>query len=189
MEQYAKTRRARRHSSELNNVSSIRRSHRRLKSSVMDDRSRSIRLRKEALLSKLIIQIQSYLCEEFKNCCIKASKGDKHEIMKENDEAQQIIRNLVNAYRTRSYAELCAMIGSEPITGNLTGPIGQEYQFEIEAFWDGKKNGDIRLLGDISPNPDRPIFGSIPLLKWIPIFTPLATDDFIMSPSGGFVGE
>jgi hypothetical protein len=109
--------------------------------------------------------------------------------MKENNEAQQIIREIVEVFRASSYTELCTMIGAEPITGNLTGPSGQEYQFEIEAFWDGKKNGDIRLLGSLSPNPDRPKFCSIPLLKWIPIFTPLATDDFIMSPSGGFVGE
>ncbi|HNY27788.1 MAG TPA: hypothetical protein PLA90_01555 [Candidatus Sumerlaeota bacterium] len=110
--------------------------------------------------------------------------------MKENNEAQQIIREIVEVFRACSYSELCALIDTEPIGGSLTGPSGQEYQYEIEAFWDGKKNGDIRLLGSISPDPDQPKSCSIPLLKWISSsFSPLATDDFIMSPSGDFVGE
>ena len=109
--------------------------------------------------------------------------------MKKRNEAKQIIQKIVNEYRNRSYAKLCAMIGSDGIFEQICGESGQEYQIEIQIYWDDKKDGDVRLIGSISPFPDSPIWTDIPLLKWVPIYSPLATEDFIMNSSGNFVGE
>ena len=67
------------------------------------------------------------------------------------------------------------MIDAEPITGERTGPSGKWYQIEIQAFWDGKPDGDIRVMGSIDDGGWRAYF-------------PLC-EDFIKSPSNEFVGE
>ena len=109
--------------------------------------------------------------------------------MKERSEAGKIIKGLVNEFRSRSYEELRAMVGQEPVFGDVVGDSGRKYQYEIEAFWDDRKGGNVRIIGSISPNPDRPIFDRIPLLKLIPVFSALATSDFIKNAAGEFVGE
>jgi len=91
------------------------------------------------------------------------------------EEAKQIISTGLEQFRTKPYSELVQMIDSKPITGERTGPSGQSYQIEIQAFWDGKPDGDIRVMCSIDDGGLR-------------TFVPL-TDDFIKSPSGDFVGE
>ncbi len=54
-------------------------------------------------------------------------------------------------------------------------PGGAEYQIEVEVFWDGQQGGDIRVLGSIDDG------------GWS-AFRPLC-EDFIIAPSGKFVGE
>ena len=49
-------------------------------------------------------------------------------------EAKELIRREVDGLRSKPYADLCKMISVEPITGERTGPSGEEYQIEIEAF-------------------------------------------------------
>ena len=91
------------------------------------------------------------------------------------EEAKQIISAELEQSRVKPYSELIQMIGSEPITGERIGPSGQWYQIEIEAFWDGKPNEDIRVTGCIDDGGLKALF-------------PL-TDGFIKSPSNKFVGE
>lgn len=91
------------------------------------------------------------------------------------NEARQIIRAELEPYRAKPYSELTEMIDAEPVIGEATGPGGTLYQIEIQAFWDGKPNGDIRVIGSIDDGGWRAIF-------------PL-TEDFIKSPSDKFVGE
>jgi len=67
------------------------------------------------------------------------------------------------------------MIDAEPFTYDITGPSGVEYQIEIGAFWDGKKCGDVRVMGSIDDQ------------GWS-VYCPL-TEDFIKAPDGSFVGE
>jgi len=90
-------------------------------------------------------------------------------------EARQIIQAELESYRAKPYSELVKMIDAEPVTGEVTGPSGKLYQIEIQAFWDGKPNGDIRVMGCIDDGGWRAVH-------------PL-TDDFIKSPSNNFVGE
>ncbi len=90
-------------------------------------------------------------------------------------EARQIISTELELFRGKAYSELVQMIDAEPITGERTSPNGQWYQFEIQAFWDDKPNGIIRVSGSIDGGGLR-------------AFAPL-TEDFIKSPSNEFVGE
>jgi len=90
-------------------------------------------------------------------------------------EAKRILRDELELFRTKSYAELIQMIDTEPITGERIGPSGKNYQIEVEAFWDHKPYGNIRVVGCVDDGGWR-------------AFVPLS-DDFIKSPSGKFVGE
>jgi len=60
---------------------------------------------------------------------------------------------------------------------------GTECQIEINVFWDDRPRGDVRVCADITTSPQRPLIGLLP------VFTPDATDSFIMGPDGRFVGE
>ena len=90
-------------------------------------------------------------------------------------EARQIINTELELFRGKPYSELVQMIDAEPITGERTSPSGQFYQIEIQAYWDDKPNGNIRVSGSIDDGGLR-------------AFAPL-TEDFIKSPSDQFVGE
>ena len=67
------------------------------------------------------------------------------------------------------------MIDAEPVTGERTGSSGKWYQIKIQAFWDGKPGGDIRVVGSVDDGGWR-------------TFCPF-TESFIKSPSNEFVGE
>jgi len=104
-------------------------------------------------------------------------------------EARSIVREKLEPYRHRSYAQLAEMIGQEPETGEVVGASGEPYQFEIQAFWDSRSGGNVRVLAGIDESPHKPIFWNIPVLRWIPIYSTKVTEDFILSPEGQFVGE
>lgn len=59
---------------------------------------------------------------------------------------------------------------------------GTEYQIEFNVFWDDKRGGNVRVCADITTAPQRPLLG------FLPVYTPDATDSFIMAPDGTFVG-
>jgi hypothetical protein len=109
--------------------------------------------------------------------------------MMDRREAEPIARAKVSPYRERSYAELVALIGQEPETGEVDGAGGVRYQFEIQVFWDGRKGGDVRVLGTICESPQQTVFCRIPILRWLPIYGGEIGVDFVLSPNGEFVGE
>jgi hypothetical protein len=102
--------------------------------------------------------------------CIILSLIDMKNIL-----ARELIAKELVQYRKKSYIELRAMIHAQPITYEIVGPDGKKYQIEIQAFWDDKPDGDIRVMGSIDDTGWRAIF-------------PL-NDGFIKSPSGKFIGE
>ena len=57
----------------------------------------------------------------------------------------------------------------------IRGPSGVSYQIEIEAMWDDKPHGNLRVVGRVD---DSGLRGFVPL-----------TEDFVMAPDGSFVGE
>ena len=93
----------------------------------------------------------------------------------DREEARQIIQTELEPYRAKPYSELVQMINAKPVTGEIIGPSGQRYQIEIEAFWDSKPNGNIRVSGAIDDGGWRS-------------FVPLC-DSFIKSLSNEFIGE
>ena len=89
---------------------------------------------------------------------------------------EQIAYALINAelrlLRARSYSDLTALIGKVE-TKECVGEDGRTYQLEIQAFWDGEKGADVRLIVAADDGGWR-------------AFKPL-TGDFIMRPDGSLV--
>jgi len=120
---------------------------------------------------------------EYRKGLLENWKTGRHE-----DEARTIVKEKLEPYRHKSYAELVEMVG-KPDTFEITGPSGTEYQVEIEAFWDDKPNNNVRVMAAIDESPQRPVFWRIPVLRWIPIYGADVIECFIMSPGGTFIGE
>ena len=89
-------------------------------------------------------------------------------------EAREVLAGKLADLRRASYDELRPLLDA-PQTEMATAPSGQEYQVEINAVWDDRKDGNLRVLGAIDEGG-------------LPSFLPL-TDDFIITPEGDFVGE
>jgi hypothetical protein len=90
-------------------------------------------------------------------------------------EARQIIISELEPFRKKPFIELANMVDAEPYTKTMTSEDGKFYQIEIQAIWDDKPGGNIRVLGSIDDGGIRAFF-------------PL-TEDFIKSPMDEFVGE
>jgi hypothetical protein len=90
-------------------------------------------------------------------------------------EAKEILKQQLDTYRNRPYSELTKMIDTNPVTYELRGPSGTSYQIEIQAFWDNKPNGNIRVKGSIDDGGLR-------------AFAP-NSDGFIKNPKDEFIGE
>ena len=58
----------------------------------------------------------------------------------------------------------------------VAGALGMAYQLQIEAFWDDKPGGAIRVLGSVNDG------------SWRTFMSPLS-EDFIKSSDGTLVGE
>jgi hypothetical protein len=86
-----------------------------------------------------------------------------------------IVTEQLKPYRNKPYFELIKMIKQKPSTYEVRGPSGALYQIEIQAFWDDRPNGNVRIMGSIDDSGLR-------------AFSPMS-DDFIKSPIGAFVGE
>jgi hypothetical protein len=90
-------------------------------------------------------------------------------------EAKEIAAKNLEAYRNRPYNELTQMIKAKPVILQVRGASGLSYNLEIQAFWDDKANGNIRVMCSIDDGGWRSYF-------------PMSAD-FIKSPTGDFVGE
>lgn len=88
-------------------------------------------------------------------------------------EARALLDQKVRELRQLSYAELQRF--QEPVVFELTGPSGAWYQIEVEAFWDDRRDNNLRVLAAIDDG------------GWSAIHP--MTDDFIIAPNGTFVGE
>jgi hypothetical protein len=60
---------------------------------------------------------------------------------------------------------------------------GTQYQVEFNALWDDQPRDNIRVIGHLSAEPQKRLFGLLP------VYLPDASDSFIMTPAGGFIGE
>ena len=92
----------------------------------------------------------------------------------DNVEAKSLLRSHLETYRSRTYADLVALLGATEVA-QLTGATGVEYQVEIDTHWDDRAGGNVRVIGSIDDGGWR-------------AFMPLC-DSFIMAPDGTFIGE
>jgi hypothetical protein len=86
-----------------------------------------------------------------------------------NDEARRIVREELTKYRNRPYAELIGLVGTRIPTLVVRGESAAEYQVVVQVHWEGKPNGDIRVVGLIDDGGRR-------------AFVPLS-EDFITGPN------
>ncbi len=93
----------------------------------------------------------------------------------DKQEAKTLLSDKLAEYRSLSYAELVAKLGDIDCL-DVVGPSGTDYQIEVQFMWDGKADGDVRVMGGIDD-------GGL-----LSAFMPLC-EDFIVTPNGEFVGE
>jgi len=85
-----------------------------------------------------------------------------------------VLNTSLNKYRAKSYNELQYLL-NEQDTLEVKTESGTKYQLEIQAVWDDKKDGNLRVVGSIDDGGLR-------------AFKPI-TNDFIITPNGKFIGE
>jgi hypothetical protein len=90
-------------------------------------------------------------------------------------EARRIIIRELELFRKKLFSELTKMVDGEPYTKTVISDSGISYQVEIQAIWDDKPDGNVRVLGSIDDGGIRAFF-------------PL-TESFIKTPSDEFVDE
>lgn len=90
------------------------------------------------------------------------------------EEAKTVLNTLLARYRAKSYNDLHYLL-NEQDTSEVVAESGTKYQLEIQAVWDDKKDGNLRVIGAID---------DVGLRSFMPL-----TNDFIISPNGKFIGE
>jgi len=91
-------------------------------------------------------------------------------------------------YRAMSHSELAKRLESRrkgdclDVTDGVTAD-GTTYTIETNILWDDRSQRHIRVISDLTTGSRGCLFGLIP------ISVPNVTDDFIMDPSGNFIGE
>jgi hypothetical protein len=91
-----------------------------------------------------------------------------------NAVARGVINQELDKLRRLPYKELLGF-RDRSVSSWLTGEDGKQYQMEVQAHWDRKKDGDLRVMVSIDDGGLRAFF---------PV-----SGDFIVSPDGSFVGE
>jgi len=92
----------------------------------------------------------------------------------DSHEGRAVVSEQLRRYRAMSYKELQRLL-KEQDCFETRGPSGVSYQVEIEAVWDDRPGGNLRVFGHVDDGGLR-------------AFDPL-TEDFIMAPDGSIVGE
>jgi hypothetical protein len=92
----------------------------------------------------------------------------------DSQEARTIVAKELRRYRAMSYQKLQRLLTEQDCL-EVRGASGASYQIEVEAVWDDKAGGNLRVRVHIDD-------------RGLRAFAPL-TDDFIVAPNGSFVGE
>ena len=88
-------------------------------------------------------------------------------------EAKEVLAGQLRELQKLPYAEFRSWVVEKKIeTPLVKGASGAEYQVEVEALWDGKPGGDIRVLVSVDDG------------GFLSSFLPLC-GSFIVAPGGG----
>lgn len=93
----------------------------------------------------------------------------------DREEAATLAEAVITGLRSESYDALVTRLLGEVETETMSGPSGSEYQVEVQALWDAREPGDLRVLVSVDDG------------AWS-AFRPL-TRDFLVASDGSFVGE
>ncbi|REJ96765.1 MAG: hypothetical protein DWQ34_03275 [Planctomycetota bacterium] len=105
------------------------------------------------------------------------------------DEMDAVVAEKLARFRQWSYDQLAERVERDRAAHDCLEYVegvasdGTAYAIELNAMWDGKRGGDVRVCGFLSTIPLRPLFG------FLPIYTSDAGDCFIMSPEGRLIDE
>ena len=107
-----------------------------------------------------------------------------------DDEMSALVDTYLVKYRSWPYSALVYAIEHTETRGDSPSeclertdflmPSGESCFLEVEAFWDDKPNGDIRVMATLFIDGGVPEFGG---------YRCNASDDFIMASDGSFIGE
>jgi len=86
-----------------------------------------------------------------------------------------VLASIVADYRTKPYSFWLEFLSGEPIVLEIEAQDGTKCQVEINASWDDRPNGDIRVGFSIDDGGWR---------AFVPV-----TNSFIITPDETFVGE
>ena len=89
-------------------------------------------------------------------------------------EARSVLEDRLLPYRSVGYQGLLRLLKEQDVF-EVAGTSGTVYQLEIQAVWDGRKGGNLRVRGSIDDKGWR-------------AFAPLISD-FIVRPDSTFVDE
>jgi hypothetical protein len=92
----------------------------------------------------------------------------------DTNEARGILLAESAKYRAKNYGDLVALLRHQD-TYEIIGPSETVYQLELQAFWDDKATGVLRVRTAID---DRGIRAYVPMIE-----------DFLVTSDGHFVGE
>lgn len=92
----------------------------------------------------------------------------------DKQEASEVLVRKLNQLRNSSYSGLVDLI-KNPAIDEVQALSGTTYQIEVQAVWDDRKKGHLRVIVSVDDRGWRAI---------API-----SDDFILAPDGSFVGE
>ncbi len=96
--------------------------------------------------------------------------------MLHNPEFKVLLRPIIRDYRRRSYEYWRSRVGADSIAFGGCTADGNQYQVQIQAFWDNEPDENIRACFAIDD-------GHVTSVQ-----CPYC-EDFIISPNGKFVGE
>lgn len=94
------------------------------------------------------------------------------------EEARRLADEALEPLRSLSYEQLLAEYFKHPHTSEVKGHDGQEYNLEVEAMWDSRKQRTLRVFACADD-------GS---LRW-GLVTSSVCSDFIIGPDGAHVDE
>lgn len=89
---------------------------------------------------------------------------------------EEIIAKEMADLRMQSYESLRKDFLDNPQAKEMTGSDGKQYEVEVEAFWDDRPGGNLRVFVLVSGSS---------LWRTIKPYG----DTFIISPAGEFIGE
>jgi hypothetical protein len=101
--------------------------------------------------------------------------ANRHGFAVDKGEARGIALAQIDDLRRMRWGELRDRYLDRPETVEERGATGTIYQVQTQAFWDSRKDGDLRIIVAVDDGGWR-------------AFVPLS-EDFILAPDGSFVGE